>query len=522
MVEYISQSPVIPVVIAGLVVIIVLLQCLTKKRFLKFRFVFSCIVAFGAVMFLVFFKEIQSANDEFFMILTYIGLILVEVLSMVILFSTIDFSMAREKFQKALTTSLNENKFFVLLDKKDRVKSISSCLLKNLEISEENALYKNFFDVVEIKYRIIGLNSEECLKEDVKKFYTHYDKKVQDGEKKTLELNLQNDDGSEAAFYFTEEVIFNHGKYSGRILLGDMKDRDSLVGMEKELTEAQEELELIRSRFTTLLYKTNDGIFFNNMTDESIWVNDVIVEKLCLNGNSMSQAEFFSNMHPDDIALYQNILKSSRSLDYEATYRYNTGNNYVYVKEVGQRIALNGTVEYCGIMNVIDDYHFEKTDTILDTLGTEPELLNRYKQLINEENNVFLVVYFKIASIPEINEKFGRAIGNMMLGEYISFFKKSYVTSGNIYRTSGLEFVALITNFNRMEALSSALKNNEKILHISATYANEKISTDVFMGLSYSADTGNKKETINQAKDALRIASNPQFKSSYAFYKDVK
>ena len=522
MIKYISQSPVIAVSIAGLVVVIVLLQCMAKKRFLKVRFTLSCIVTFGGAMLLAFFQEIESANNEFYMVLTYLGLILVELLALIILFSTIDFSMTSEKFQKTLTTSLDENKFFVFLDKKDRVKSISSCLLKNLEINEENALNKNFFDVLEMKYRIIGLNSEEALKDDIKKFYYRYDKKVQEGQKNQVEINLQNEDGSEGAFYFTEEVIFNHGKYSGRILLGDMKDTESLIGMEKELTEAQEELEIIRSRFTTLLYKTNDGIFFNNMTDSSIWVNDVIVEKLCLNGNSMSQAEFFSNMHPDDIALYQNILKSQRSSDYEATYRYNTGNNYVYVKEVGQRIALNGTVEYCGIMNIIDDYHFEKTDTILDTLGTEPELLNRYKQLLNEENNVFLAVYFRIANIPEINEKFGRAIGNMMLGEYISYFKKSFVTSGNIYRTSGLEFVALITNFNRMEALNSGLKNNEKILHVSATYANEKISTDIYMGLSYSSDSGNKKETLNQAKDALRIASNPQFKSSYAFYKDVK
>ena len=227
-------------------------------------------------------------------------------------------------------------------------------------------------------------------------------------------------------------------------------------------------------------------------------------------------------MHPDDIALYQSILQNTRSSDYEATYRYNTGSTYVYVKEVGQRIALNGTVEYCGVMNIIDDYRFEKTGTVLDTCGTELELMNRYKQLLNEENNVFLVVCFKVATIPDVNEKFGRAIGNMILSEYIQFFKKNYITSGTIYRTSGLEFVAFVTAYNRMEALNSALRNEEKILHVSATYANEKIQTQIYMGLSASSDTANKKETLAQAKDALRIASNPQFKSSYAYYKDVK
>lgn len=522
MIKYISQSPVIALAISGLVVIIVLLQCLTKKRFLKVRFILACLVAFSSGMLLFFFNEIEKADNEFYMVLVYLGLILLEAASLVILFSTIDFSMASEKFQKTLTTSLDENKYYVFLDKKDRIKSISSCLLKNLEINEDNALYKNFFDVVEMKYLIIGLNDTEATKDDIKKHYLHYDKKVNEGERRQVVVNLQNEDGSEGAYYFDEELIFNHGKYAGRILLGDMKDKDSLIGMEKELSSVQGELDLIRSRFTSVLYKTNEGIFFNNITNNSVWVNDVIVEKLALNGNSLTQEEFFMNMHPDDIALYQSVLQNTRTNDYEATYRYNTGSTYVYVKEVGQRIALNGTIEYCGVMNIIDDYRFEKTGTILDTCGTEPELMNRYKQLLNEENNVFLVVCFKVASIPEVNEKFGRAIGNMILSEYIQFFKKNYITSGTIYRTSGLEFVAFVTAYNRMEALNSALRNDEKILHVSATYANEKIQTQIYMGLSATSDTANKKETLAQAKDALRIASNPQFKSSYAYYKDVK
>ena len=113
MIKYISQSPVIAVSIAGLVVVIVLLQCMAKKRFLKVRFTLSCIVTFGGAMLLAFFQEIESANNEFYMVLTYLGLILVELLALIILFSTIDFSMTSEKFQKTLTTSLDENKFLI-------------------------------------------------------------------------------------------------------------------------------------------------------------------------------------------------------------------------------------------------------------------------------------------------------------------------------------------------------------------------------------------------------------------------
>ncbi len=526
MIRYISQSPIIPVIFAGLVVIIVLLQCLVKRRFLKVRLVLSLINTFTAVLLLVFFGEIEKKNEaignDAYLIWTYICMFTIEVAAFALLFSTIDFSITNEKFQKTLTTSLDETKLFVFLDKKDRVKVISSCFLANLGIEEGQALRKNFFDVIEEKYRIIGMNQEAALKNDLKKFFYRYDKRVQEGVKTPLEINIQSDDGQEGSFYFVEDPIFSRGSYQGRLLMGEMKDEESLMGMEKDLSEAQGELDLIRSRFTTLLYKTNDGIFFNNITNHSIWLNDVLVEKLSLNGNSLDAEEFYSNMHPDDIALYQNVLNNNRGGDYEVTYRYNTGSHYVYIKEIGQKICQNNTVEFCGIMNVIDDFRFEKTNTILDSIGTEAELMNRYKQLLSDENNVFMVAHFKVASIPEINEKYGRPVGNMMLSQYVAYIKSNYVTNNYIYRVSGLEFVAIITSYNRMEALKNSLRNEEKILHVSATYASEKVATEVYMGIAYSSDPGNRRETLNNAKYALKYASNPQFKSSYAFYKDVK
>lgn len=522
MIDYISQSPIIPLVFSGLVTFIVLLQCMAKRKFLRLRFILACLNVFLSAAFLFFFKDIELLNNDLYVILFYIGMLVSEVFSLIILFSTIDFSITSEKFQKTLTTSLDETKFFVFLDKKDRVRRISTYLLENLGIEEKDALKENFFDVIEAKYRIIGLNQESALKNDLKKFYYRYGERVKEGQKNQMELNIQADDGSEGSFYFTENPIFSSGKYVGRILLGEMKDEESLMGMEKDLSEAQNELELIRSRFTTLLYKTNDGIFFNNVTNSSIWFNDILVEKLALTGNSLDAKEFYANMHPDDISMYQSVLSNVRGQDYEVTFRYNTGSYYVYVKEIGQRIALNGTVEYCGIMNVVDNYNFEKTNTLLDSIGTEAEMLRQYKQMLNDENSVFMVVHFRVATVPSINEKFGRPVGNMMLSEYVTFFKKNYVTNNLLYRVSGLEFVAFITNFNRMEALKNALKNDEKILHISATYANERIQTEVFMGLSYSNDTSVRKDAVKNAKDALRICSNEQFKSSYAFYRDVK
>lgn len=520
-IEYISQSPIIPLVFSALIAAIILMQCFTKRKFLKVRLLFVFLLVFISALALVFQKELLKNDNQIIKNIYYIGLLVIEFICFVVLFTTVDFSLSNDKFQKVLTKSLDETKFFVMISKKEKIKEISTLLAKNLDLEPSKAVGKNFFDIIENKYRIIGLNGEEAYKKDVKRYYDGYYKRVQEGTTNTVEINIQDDNAKESAFYFVENLIFSNGKYRGRILIGDIKNEETLVGMEKELNKSTKELTLIKNRFVTILNKTSDGIFFNNLSTGSIWFNDILVRRLCLNGNSINNNEFYSMIHQDDMALYQDVLNNLKSNDYSVTYRYNTGSYYVYVKEDGHKVVVDGTVELCGVMNVIDNYRYEKTDTILDSLGTEPEMLARFKGLCCEDK-VFQIVRFKINDIPEINDKFGRGIGNMMLSEYINFFKQRYVIENYMFRVSGLEFVAFITNYNKMEMLKTDLRNEEKILHVKAEYAGEKVSTDIYMGISYSNDTPNPKDTLVNAKRALTICTNPQFTSFYAYFRDVK
>ena len=123
-------------------------------------------------------------------------------------------------------------------------------------------------------------------------------------------------------------------------------------------------------------------------------------------------------------------------------------------------------------------------------------------------------------SIPEINETLGRAIGNTMLSQYVQFFKQNFVTDNQIYRISGLEFVAFVTDYRKMDMLKNNLVNGEKMLHVHADYLNQKVDAEVFMGISRSDDLPSHKDTLKNAKEALKFASNPKFSSNFAFYKE--
>ena len=517
--KWIEQSPLIPLIFCSLAVLVILAQSFVKRRFFKAKLLFTFLVTFVVVLILVFDKDIEI-RPQLQRIVNWI-LLFVDVIICLVLLSTIELSLSKEKFNKELTKSIDETKYYLLLDKKERIKEISSLFLSDLDVEINKVIGKNVFDVIEYKYRIVGLNGQECYKKDAKKYYDHYEKRAKEDERAVMELDLTDDDASDVAIYFNESTIFNSGKYKGRILVGDKKTEESLMGIEKDLATTNNELALIKNRFITLLDKTSDGIFFNNLTDQNIWFNDILVQKLSLNGNSINSNDFYQNIHSEDIALYEDVMKHQVTNDYSVTYRYNVGSHYVYIKENGHRIMNGKTIELCGIMTIVDDYSFEKTDTPLDTIAGEPEMLARLNAL-NKADKVFQVVHFKVASIPDINEQFGRSMGNMMLGQYVNFFKQNFVTENQIYRVSGLEFVAFITDYRRMDVLKSNLNNNEKILHVSANYSNQKIETEVFMGIAYSNDTPNPKDTLKNAKQAMRYSCNPQYSANYAYYRDVK
>ncbi len=515
---FFNQSPLVPLVFAFLADLIVIMQCISKRAIYKFRLIFSFIITAAVGVLLVFYNQILQLEDKFWLNFTNYSLIGIEFIIAVILFTSIDFSLSNEQMQRELTKSLDETKYFVLLDKKDRIKDISTLLLKDFDLSKEEVLKKNFFDVIEYKYRIIGINSTDARKDEIKRFYATYKREVGKNNN-DFEINVEDDRGVESAMYFKEINIFSNSSYKGRILFGENKTNDDLIGMEKDLKSKSERLDTIKTRFAFLLNKTNDGIYFNDLVNKKIWFNDTLVKRLCLNGNTIATEDFYKNVHPEDKTLLFDSIKEIRG-EYTLTYRYNTGSYLAFIKEVGKRIVTENGVELCGIMNVIDDYSFEHTDTPLDSIKGVSELHSKLKDLV-EYNKSFLAVSFKINDIPTINEKYGRAIGTQMIAGFVERFKKNFAVENYVYRISGLEFVALITEYNKMESLKNYLREEDKLLVLKANYGSINLVTNIFMGLSYSNDEA-PANAVKNATAAMKVASSPNYTSKYAYYKDIR
>ena len=513
------QHPLIPFIFSLVTVVIAIKQCFISHKFLKVKVIYSFLLVFLSAFIIIFYSTIEK--DEKLLNISQWVLLAVDILCGVSIVFSINYSFSKDKLNDMLTESVSLTKYFALLDKKDRVKDMSKKFLEDLNIELSQALGRNFFDVLGKKYSIIAFNQVECKKADIKRYYQQLIPTLTQESTNTMDLELVDDNNEDIAFYFEEKFIISNEKYKGKIILGDKKNEAALIGMENEISKQNKELEIIKKRFSQIIEKTSDGIFFNDLKKGYVWCNDILVKKLFLSGNSIDIQTFLDNIHPNDLASYREKMKAvtDKNPEYSISYRFNTGSSYLYIKEDGYRITCGSAVEHCGIMTVLDDYRFEKTDTLLDSIQTEPEMLARLNTLANS-NNIFLAVSFRIDSIPEINEKYGRSIGNLMINEYVEFMKNTFVNDNQIYRLGGLDFVCFITDIRKMEMLKNKLEQG-KILHAPARYMNETITTEIYMGLAYSKDTPNPHDAVKNAQQALKFSRNPKINTNFFYFRDM-
>ena len=510
------QHPIIPLVFSSLLIILVIKQCFSKRKFLKGRLFYSAILTFVSALILVFYPEVQ--NDDKLMNVIQIGMIVIDALVGLILVFISENSASKEQFNNDLFQTIDDSKLYVVVDKRNKIKEISTLFVNDLGLTKEEVIRKNLFNVIEKKYRIISFNDTDANKNDLNIYFSNLE--VEAG---NVTIELQDDKGDIFEYYLTQKPIYVFGKIKGRLFIGDKKGIEELVGMERNLAESTDELNIIKSRFITVLERTKEGIFFADTINKTIWVNNVIVNDLKLKNSTLTLDEFYADIHPDDLAMYKTKISQVNNINpnYSVTYRYNTGVSYAYVKEEGSRISNGLKIELCGFIRLLDGYKYEKTQSELDGILGQPEMFAQIAQLYQKEHT-FQMIHFKMNAIQQLNEQYGRDIGNVAISEYVKLIKNRFIDGNMIFRISGLEFVGIITDYRKMEILKRDLTNNEKILNVSADYGSITIKLSANMGIIYSTDAVNAKDAFKKTSEALKISQNPKYNNNYAYYKDIR
>ena len=513
--------------ISLLLLFMVVVECFNKNRIIKWKLG----VVFGNVLvlvlcFLIYESFILKYNIANIMFLGYASIIF-------ILFSLISFGVVNHSYQKAndytqFIESLNNtswNVYFVC-DRRDRIKEISESLLIDLGLKKEEVLGRKAFDVFDQTIRFTHVNDNVITNKELREYYRTFSSSTKPKEEYKREIYFQNCNGQTVVMHLIEKPLYVNGKYRGRLNIGQKKTDASMAEIERELLNKNKDLESIQYKFIAALELTEEGIFFNDLDENYIWGNDVLVKDLRLSSNTIAYMNYKDLIYPEDLQVYTAIIRglTPERPTYSITYRLKVGNKYEFVKEVGKRIFddENSNV-ILGFAKKINTNHFEKTNMAeVDNAKSLEDLLVVLDALY-KENRIFQLVCVNLTSLPDINNRYGRSVGNMVMNEYIKKLRTNFMSdSADLYRTSGLVFYFVITDIRKMELFKRVLVSDPTAMNLSVTYGNLHAELKVNIGVAEANIDGvNKEELIANCNTAINATLKPNYSLNYAFYKDL-
>ena len=168
--------------------------------------------------------------------------------------------------------------------------------------------------------------------------------------------------------------------------------------------------------------------------------------------------------------------------------------------------------------------HFERTNMAeVDSAKSVEELLVTLDNLY-KDHRVFQLVCVNLTSLPDINNRCGRAVGNMIMNEYIKKLKNNFMSdTSELYRASGLVFYFIITDTRKMELFKRGLTSDPQSMNLTLSYGSLRAELKVNIGIAEANIDGlNKEELVASCTTAINATLNPNYRLNYAYYKDLK
>ncbi len=501
-------SPLIPLFLGVILAIVIVRDSIVKRKFLKYRLSVSFVFIFAMALLAVFYQDL-TATSLGSQILNYAMLACSILAGLAFLFNGLT-NIAKNELNDYVLKSLDNNTYFLFVSKKGKIYGMSK-ILKDLFGIEEEVIGKNINFILDNYITINKINEE---KTDNLAFKNYLKLELDKEMVNDLDLEFYKADGTLRRVKLVETPIYLKDKYHARLYVGQT---NTLIVTSNAETETDEAL---NARFTALLESVPEGVIFKDLGAKKVWVNDYLLTKLNLPSNSLELADYEKLMDKDDRNYYLNVIEglNNDKAQFSEVYRMSNGTKMVYVKEEGKAIFDgNKLTEIAAYVVVKESRNFIRTNTILDNLSGEAELISYINNLSNNKEN-YEVVYFRMLNIPTINEEYGRELGTLAMEEYVRTFKEVFSDVDAFYRISGLDFVFVISDIRKMEALKKTLTKG-KIFNPSLTYGAINCTLDVVMGLSFSNDAIRPKDIYNNTKVALAKAL--ERNQPYLFYKDI-
>lgn len=239
--------------------------------------------------------------------------------------------------------------------------------------------------------------------------------------------------------------------------------------LEKELDETKASSELLRLRYISTISLLSEGLIFYDEDLNGLFVTEQFLQITNTKENSISMEDYVSQIHKDDQqAFLQNLKKANKkNPTYEMKYRIKRNGGYVWVEEKGKVFEFDKKNQIIGAVKGIDIKLFPDT-TIheIDSLPHESQLFQYLNQAMKETEPFYLIM-IHLTNIPDINSRFGREVGNLMIAEYIKKMRYHFAKDVNsIFRITGIQFALIIKEQRKYDILYRALQSGGDLVNL--------------------------------------------------------
>lgn len=519
------MDAVFPIIFSVCIIGLLICESVMQQKILKRRLLASFLNAFlWVAIFACYDNFIKDKDYE--PIVNIYAAITYGAFGLTAIFSFKETIVTHQHYQSFIN-SINKTKFnaYYAVDSHEKIKDISSSILVELGLKKEDVIGKKIFDVFDKTIRFTKMNDCDVNNKTLREFYLDYRKKAKPNEQDKREIQFQNYKGELVILNMVEQPLFILGKYSGRMNVGEKRSASSLMNVEKELIEKNKELESIRYKFIATLELTEEGLFYVDLDEKYIWGTDAYAKTLSMSSNTISIDDFQGYMYKDDLAKYASTLQSltPQNPRYQVTYRYKRGNEFIWIKEVGKRIFDDENANVVlGFVKIVNSNAYEKSNIPeLDSIRTDIDLIQDINHLF-ESHRIFELAIIRLKNIPELNERYSRQVGNMMIGEYVRKLRQSFMSENSqVYRIGGLDFALTITDVRKIDMFKKMLEADGNSLNLPMEYGSIKETVKVDVGIAIAnEDAVNTEDLYKAAKQALKVANN--FQKGYCFYRDIR
>jgi len=239
--------------------------------------------------------------------------------------------------------------------------------------------------------------------------------------------------------------------------------------MENKLKKTQDSAELLRKRFIHSIELLNEGLMFYEPDHFGVYLTDQIKVMIDTSKNQLTMDEYVALIHKEDQKRYVQTIKkmNQKTSLYNVKYRIKTENGYAWVIEKGRLFKHQKKDHIIATFKPVNIKLFPDTMIEeLDSLPFEEDLLKTISNL-RKEKQTFYLAMLHLTNIPDVNKRFGRDVGNLMIAEYVKSMRYHFAREKNtLFRMTGIQFALILKDDLKYQNLHRALISGGDLINL--------------------------------------------------------